>query len=34
VRWRLSRTERVNLRIDVGFGPGESGFYFALGEAF
>jgi outer membrane protein assembly factor BamA len=34
VRFVLSRTERVSLRIDLGFGPGESGVYFALGEAF
>jgi outer membrane protein assembly factor BamA len=34
VRFRLSRAERVSLRIDVGFGPNESGVYFALGEAF
>jgi outer membrane protein assembly factor BamA len=34
VRFVLSREERVSLRIDVGFGPGESGVYFALGEAF
>jgi hypothetical protein len=34
VRVRLSRAERVSLRIDVGFGPNESGVYFALGEAF
>jgi outer membrane protein assembly factor BamA len=33
-RFTLSRTERVSLRIDLGFGPGESGVYFALGEAF
>jgi outer membrane protein assembly factor BamA len=33
-RFVLSRSERVSLRIDVGFGPGESGVYFALGEAF
>jgi outer membrane protein assembly factor BamA len=34
VRVRLSRAERVSVRIDVGFGPNESGVYFALGEAF
>jgi outer membrane protein assembly factor BamA len=33
-RFILSRSERVSLRIDIGFGPGESGVYFALGEAF
>lgn len=34
VRVRLSSADRVNLRVDYGFGPGESGVYFALGEAF
>jgi outer membrane protein assembly factor BamA len=34
IRVRLSRADRVNLRVDMGFGPGESGVYFALGEAF
>jgi hypothetical protein len=34
LRFRLSAAERVNLRLDDGFGPGESGVYFALGEAF
>jgi hypothetical protein len=33
-RFVLSRSDRVSLRIDLGFGPGESGVYFALGEAF
>jgi hypothetical protein len=33
-RFVLSRADRVSLRIDVGFGPNESGVYFALGEAF
>jgi outer membrane protein assembly factor BamA len=34
IRVRLSQADRVNLRVDLGFGPGESGVYFALGEAF
>jgi outer membrane protein assembly factor BamA len=34
IRVRLSKADRVNLRVDLGFGPGESGVYFALGEAF
>lgn len=34
VRFALSKAERLNLRLDYGFGKSSSGFYFQLGEAF
>ncbi|MEZ8092701.1 outer membrane protein assembly factor [Photobacterium swingsii] len=34
VGYRFEIKERVNLRLDMGFGNGESGFYFAINEAF
>jgi hypothetical protein len=34
LRYLLSRQEKVRVRIDMGFGNGDSGFYVGLGEAF
>ncbi len=34
LRYMLDPNERVNIRIDFGFGNGDSGFYLSLGEAF
>ncbi|KXI21413.1 BamA/TamA family outer membrane protein [Photobacterium sanguinicancri] len=34
VGYRFEIKQRVNLRLDMGFGNGESGFYFAINEAF
>ena len=34
LRYTLDERERVKLRLDVGFGNGDSGFYLAFGEAF
>ncbi len=33
-RYMLDQKERVNLRVDFGFGNGDSGFFLSLGEAF
>jgi len=33
-RYMLDQKERLNLRLDFGFGNGDSGFYLSLGEAF
>ncbi len=33
-RYLLDAQERVNVRLDFGFGNGDSGFYLSLGEAF
>lgn len=34
LRFRISRTEKINLRLDCGLAKGTSGFYVAIGEAF
>lgn len=34
VGYRFEIKQRVNLRLDMGFGNGENGFYFAVNEAF
>lgn len=34
IRFLLIRAERIALRLDFGFGEGDSGFYITLGEAF
>jgi outer membrane protein assembly factor BamA len=34
LRYRFSKSEKVNLRVDMGFGRGTSGVYFGLEEAF
>lgn len=34
LRFMLDKEKRVNIRLDMGFGPGSSGFYFTFGEAF
>jgi len=34
IRFALSKSERLNLRLDYGIGHGSHGFYFQLGEAF
>lgn len=34
LRIRISKQDRVNLRIDAAFGPGNSGYYLTVGEAF
>ena len=34
LRWRISDEEKVNLRMDMGFGKDDGGFYLSLGEAF
>jgi len=34
LRYLLDEQERVNLRVDLGWGNGDSGFYLSLGEAF
>jgi hypothetical protein len=34
LRYLLDERERVNVRVDLGFGNGDSGFYLSLGEAF
>ena len=34
LRYMLDPKERVNIRLDFGFGNGDSGFYLSLGEAF
>ncbi|MBY5992566.1 BamA/TamA family outer membrane protein [Ferrimonas balearica] len=34
VGYRFEIKQRVNVRLDMGFGNGESGFYFAVNEAF
>jgi len=33
-RFMVDSRERVNLRVDFGFGNDDSGFYISLGEAF
>jgi len=34
LRFQLDKREKINLRLDLGFGEGVSGLYFAIGEAF
>jgi len=34
LRFQLDDKEKINLRIDIGFGKETSGFYFTIGEAF
>lgn len=34
LRIRISNTDRVNARIDAAFGPGTTGYYITIGEAF
>ncbi len=34
LRYMLDPEERVNIRVDFGFGQGDPGFYLSLGEAF
>jgi hypothetical protein len=35
IRYAINKSERLNLRVDYGIGPGNNrGFYFQLGEAF
>jgi outer membrane protein assembly factor BamA len=34
LRYMVDEKERVNIRIDYGFGNGDSGFFLSLGEAF
>ncbi|MDF4386619.1 hypothetical protein P3452_23640, partial [Vibrio parahaemolyticus] len=34
VGYRFEIKQRVNLRLDIGFGNDQSGFYFAINEAF
>ncbi len=34
LRYMLDAKEKVNVRLDFGFGNGDSGFYLSLGEAF
>ncbi len=34
LRVMLSKSEKLNLRLDYGIGEQSSGFYFQLGEAF
>lgn len=34
LRWAITHPDRLNLRIDRGWGPGSSGTYFTVGEAF
>lgn len=34
LRYMMDQTERVNVRVDFGFGNGDSGFFLSLGEAF
>jgi hypothetical protein len=34
VRYLISKSEGINLRLDFGFGKGSSGVYFTGGEAF
>ncbi len=34
IRYLLDENERINIRLDFGFGNGDSGFYLSLGEAF
>lgn len=34
LRIALDRRQKINLRLDYGFGKGESGFYLTVGEAF
>ncbi|HPF69968.1 MAG TPA: BamA/TamA family outer membrane protein [Candidatus Krumholzibacteria bacterium] len=34
LRWMVNPAEKVNIRMDFGFGNGDSGFYLSLGEAF
>lgn len=34
LRIRISKTDRVNIRLDAAFGPGTSGYYVTIGEAF
>jgi hypothetical protein len=34
LRFAFDRTEKVNIRIDYGWGNGDSGFFLSLGEAF
>ena len=34
LRWAITHTDRLNLRIDHGWGPRSSGTYFTVGEAF
>ena len=34
LRWAITHPDRLNLRIDHGWGPGSSGTYFTVGEAF
>jgi len=34
LRFAVDQEERINIRFDVGAGPGTTGFYFNIGEAF
>ncbi len=34
LRYQLERRQKLNIRLDFGFGEGDSGFYLTLGEAF
>ena len=34
LRWLINPAEKVNVRMDFGFGKDDSGFYLSLGEAF
>lgn len=34
LRYQLSKSEKINLRLDVGFGDGSPGVYISVGEAF
>lgn len=34
IRYPLSRSEGLNVRVDFGYGEGSSGTYITLGEAF
>jgi len=33
-RYILDKEEKINLRVDIGFGQNTSGFYFGVEEAF
>jgi outer membrane protein assembly factor BamA len=34
LRFQVDKKERVNIRFDVGFGSGQTGYYLTIGEAF
>jgi hypothetical protein len=34
LRYTMNESERVNIRLDYGFGRGSSSFYFSVTEAF